>query len=196
MGVDQREWDLTSVARVAAKWRNNWEEAAGSTPVAAHSRLHSSAKFETGKDRHSRDLSAWIPGTDNGLFLLLWRSRIVVKPYQLTWKPVTCCQIYYAWLHTLCFFGDQGIVELRAQQLPPSFAREKCPGTWIPRKFQQDRATDASDNHSYHPITATITVSYYLLPEIVLSPGIASAISKQAFPSSCMEVCRASRRVG
>ena len=59
-----------------------------------------------------------------------------------------------------------------------------------------NRATDASDYHSYHLITATIIDSYYLLPEIVLSPGIASAISKQAFPSSCMEVSRASRRVG
>ena len=36
-GVDQCERDLASVARVAAMWRNNWEEAAGSTPIAAHS---------------------------------------------------------------------------------------------------------------------------------------------------------------
>ena len=50
---------------------------------------------------------------------------------------------------------------------------------------EHDPSTNPSINASdYRSITATIADSYYLLPEIFLSPGIASAISKQAFPSS------------
>ena len=57
---------------------------------------------------------------------------------------------------------------------------------------EQDPSTNPSMNGLdyllYHSITATIIDFYYLLPVIVLSPGIASAMSKQAFPSSWTEV--------